>query len=71
LGKGHLKLNKNQKLDVIHIAVCALLSLWGYYEFKGSDEERWPYWKSTKKLPNLSPKEQDKLIKDTVIEYFS
>ena len=71
MGKGHLKLNKNQKLDVIHIAVCALLSLWGYYEFKGSDEERWPYWKSTKKLPNLSPKEQDKLIKDTVIEYFS
>lgn len=40
LGNVHLKLNKNQKLDVIHIAVCALLSQWGYYEFKVSDEER-------------------------------
>lgn len=71
LGKGHLKLNKNQKLDVIHIAVCALLSQWGYYEFEGYDEEGWPHWKSTEKLPNLSPKEQDKLIKEAVVEYFS
>ncbi|MDB0006824.1 hypothetical protein N9E30_02625 [Flavobacteriales bacterium] len=71
LGKGHLKLNKNQKLDVIHIAVCALLSQWDYYEFEGHDEEGWPHWKSTEKLPNLSPKDQDKLIKEAVIEYFS
>ena len=39
LGKGYLPLNKNQKLEVIHIAVCALLSQWGYYEFEGHDEE--------------------------------
>lgn len=29
LGQGYQKLTKNQKLDVIHVAVCALLSQWG------------------------------------------
>jgi hypothetical protein len=48
-----------------------LLSQWDYYEFEGHDEEGWPHWKSTEKLPNLSPKDQDKLIKEAVIEYFS
>ena len=28
LGQGYQKLTKNQKLDVIHVAVCALLSQW-------------------------------------------
>ena len=29
LGQGYLT-TKNQKLDVIHVAVCALLSQWGF-----------------------------------------
>ena len=28
LGQAYQKLTKNQKLDVIHVAVCALLSQW-------------------------------------------
>lgn len=71
LGQGYQKLNKNQKLDVIHIAVCALLSQWGIYEFSGHDEEGWPHWKATEKLPNLKPKEQDQMIKEAIIEYFN
>lgn len=71
LGKGYQKLNKNQKLDVIHIAVCALLSQWKIYEFIGYDDDGWPHWKATDKLPRLSPKEQDQMIKEAIIEYFS
>ncbi|MGC6471001.1 MAG: hypothetical protein ACON4E_07010 [Flavobacteriales bacterium] len=71
LGKGYLSLNKNQKLDVIHIAVCALLSQWGYYEFSGHDKDGWPHWEATDKLPNLKPSEQDKLIKEAIVEYFN
>lgn len=71
LGKGYLSLNKNQKLEVMHIAVCALLSQWGYYEFEGHDEEGWPHWKETDALPHLNPKQQERLIKEAIIEYFS
>jgi len=70
LGKGYLKLKKSEKLDVMHIAVCALLSQWGYYEFEGHDKEGWPHWKVTDKLPQLTPKEQDQLIKEAILQYF-
>ena len=70
LGLGYIKLNKNQKLDVMHIAVCALLSQWGYYAFSGHDKDGWPHWQATEKLPHLAPKEQNKLIKEAIVEYF-
>ena len=71
LGKGYQKLTKNQKLDVIHVAVCALLSQWGIYEFAGHDEEGWPHWKATDKLPSMNAKQQDEMIKEAIIEYFN
>ena len=55
----------------MHIAVCALLSQWGYYEFTGHDEGGWPHWKETSKLPSLSAKQQDKLIREAIVEYFA
>jgi hypothetical protein len=70
LGQGYNKLNKNQKVDVMHIAVCALLSQWGYYKFSGHDKDGWPHWEATEKLPHLSAKEQNKLIKEAIVEYF-
>lgn len=71
LGKGYLPLNKNQKVEVMHIAVCALLSQWGYYKFEGHDEEGWPHWNATDELPRLSPKQQERLIKEAIVEYFN
>ena len=71
LGMGYQKLGKNQKIDVIHIAVCALLSQWGYYEFDSYDKDGWPHWKATEKIPSLEPKQQETLIKEAIIEYFS
>ena len=71
LGQSYQKLSKNQKVDVMHIGVCALLSQWGYYIFDGLDADGWPHWKETEKLPSLSAKEQDSLIREAIIEYFS
>ena len=71
LGQGYQKLTKNQKVDVMHVAVCALLSQWGIYEFEGHDKDGWPHWKATDKLPNLSANQQDEMIKEAIIEYFS
>lgn len=70
LGKGRVKLNKNEKLDVMHIAICTLLSPYGYYEYEGLDKDGWPHWKVNDKLPPLKPMQQQLLIRQAIVEYF-
>jgi hypothetical protein len=70
LGQGKLKLSKNEKLDVMHIAICTLLTPYGYYEYKGVDEEGWPHWQVNEKLPPLKPIQQETLMKEAIVEYF-
>ena len=70
LGKGPQKFSKDEKQDLMHIAVCRLLSVYGYYELEGIDQDGWPHWKLLKKLPPLTLKEQDLLLKQAVVDYF-
>ena len=70
LGKGYKKFTKDQKLEVIHVAICKLLSQYNYYEFVGLDEDGWPHYKETKKLPLLKPGEQLKVMKEAIVNYF-
>ncbi len=70
LGKGYQKYTKEQKQDLMHIATCALLSQFGYYELEGVDEEGWPHWKPVSKLPPLKLGQQEQLLTQAVIEYF-
>ena len=70
LGQGHKKFSKDEKEDLMHIATCRLLSTYGYYELEGLDEDGWPHWKLKSKLPPLTLKEQDVLLKQSVLEYF-
>ena len=69
LGKCPMKYSKDEKQDLMHIAVCRLMSQFGYYELEGLDQDGWPHWKLVKKLPPLTLKEQDLLLKQAVIEY--
>ncbi len=62
---------KEEKQDLMHIAVCSLLSQDGYYEFAGRDADNWPHWKPSKIMRVEGVKEQEKLLKIKVIEYFS
>ncbi len=70
LGHGPKKFSKDQKLDVIHVAVCTLLSRFGYYEYEGIDKDEWPHWKPTNKLPFLQSSQQTQLMKQAIVEYF-
>lgn len=70
LGQGRRTFSKEQKQDLMHIAICKVLSLSGFYELEGLDEEGWPHWRATKKLPHFDLLEQEKLLKIHVIEYF-
>lgn len=70
LGKGARLFSKEEKQDLMHIAICKVLSLAGYYELEGLDAEGWPHWKLIKKLPHFDLLEQEKLLKMHVLEYF-
>ena len=70
LGKGKALFSKEEKQDLMHIAICKVLSLSGFYRLEGLDEDGWPHWKPVKRLPYFDLLEQEKLLKMHVIDYF-
>jgi hypothetical protein len=70
LGGGSRIFSKEEKQDLLHIAICKVLSLAGYYTLEGLDKEGWPHWKLIKKLPHFDLLDQEKLLKMHVLEYF-
>ncbi|MDB5209974.1 MAG: hypothetical protein JWQ30_801 [Sediminibacterium sp.] len=64
------KISKEQKQDLMHVAVCKVLSQSGYYILEGNDEEGWPHYKQVKELPVMILYEQENFIKDHVLLYF-
>ena len=70
LGQFQKKFNKQKKLEILHIAVCKLLSDYGYYQLEFIDQDGWPHYKLNENLPNLKPGEQTILIKKAIINYF-
>lgn len=64
------KFTKEQKQDLIHVAVCSLLSQSGYFEYERTDEDGWPHFKQLKAIPSMSLKDQEDFIKDHVLLYF-
>ena len=70
LGQGPKDFTKEEKQDLMHIAICKVLSLSGFYALEGLDDQGWPHWKLVKPLPRFDLLEQEKLLKMHVIEYF-
>jgi hypothetical protein len=70
LGQGVKEFSKEQKQDLLHIAICKVLSLSNFYQLEGLDEHGWPHWKLVKPLPHFDLLEQEKLLKMHILEYF-
>lgn len=70
LGDLKKKFTKEQKQDLMHIAVCTVLSSSGYYELSHVDEDGWPHFKQLKAMPELNPFEQENFLKDHILLYF-
>ena len=64
------KLSKDQKIEVIHVAVCTLLEPYGYYTKLGVDSDGWPHFENSKRLPNVKQQEQEQILKEAIIDYF-
>jgi hypothetical protein len=64
------KITKEQKQDMMHVAVCSLLVPGGYYELELKDEEGWPHFKQLKPMPVMDTFEQESFLKDYILFYF-
>ena len=70
LGQGKRQFKKDEKVNLMHIAICKLLEPYGYYEFDYFDKDGWPHYRILTDLPNLKPGEQTVLMKEALINYF-
>jgi hypothetical protein len=70
LGRPFRKYKKDEKLEIMHVAICTLLEPYGFYEFEGKDADGWPHWKLKEQLPHLEAKQQNRLMIDAMIDYF-
>ena len=63
------KFSKEQKQDLMHVAVCNLFAQSGYYELERVDEDGWPHFRQLKSLPVLDMREQENFLKDHILLY--
>ena len=70
LGKGYKEFSKDEKMNLMHIAICTILEPYGIYKYKANDEDGWPHYEKVKNIPPISNKDQEHLIKEAVINYF-
>ncbi len=70
LGLGLRKFKKDEKINLMHIAICRLLEPYGYYKFTGRDDDGWPHFEIMESLPALKAGEQSYLMKEAVVMYF-
>ena len=70
LGQFHREFKKDEKLNLMHIAICRLLEPYGYYQFDYFDDDGWPHYVNKEELPPLKAGEQAVLMKEAIVNYF-
>lgn len=70
LGRWKNSFSKEEKQDLMHIAVCRLMSYDGHYAFVGRDADGWPHWDLIHAIPPGTLKEQEDRLKINIIRYF-
>lgn len=70
LGQYEKKYKKDEKVNLMHIAICRLLEPYGYYEFDFFDDDGWPHYTIKEELPPLKAGEQTVLMKEAIVNYF-
>lgn len=70
LGSQPREFSKEEKQDLMHIAICKLLSQSGYYELDYLDQEGWPHWRLVKELPHQDMFSQVHLLREHILNYF-
>jgi len=61
---------KEEKQDLMHIAICKLLAPEGYYKLHYVDDDGWPHYDLLKEPPNLNLVQQEFMLKKQILKYF-
>lgn len=70
LGRWKKGFSKEEKQDLMHIAVCRLLVYEGYFEFVGRDEDGWPHYRQVLEMQPRDIKDQERTLKINAVRYF-
>ncbi|MBI3133169.1 MAG: hypothetical protein HYZ14_00695 [Bacteroidetes bacterium] len=70
VGKGYRKYSKDEKMNLMHVAICTILEPYGFYKFRENDPDGWPHFDKVKNLPAIELKEQEDLLKEAAVNYF-
>ncbi|WP_116127857.1 hypothetical protein [Lewinella sp. IMCC34183] len=70
LGRWQADFSKEEKQDLMHVAVCRLLSEDGHYRFVGRDDDGWPHYELTSKIPPTDLSGQEELLRTKIVAYF-
>jgi hypothetical protein len=62
---------KEQKVDLMHIAICAVLAPSGFYKLSHQDQDGWPHWEQLKPLPHVDIFSQEVFLKSHIVDYFA
>ncbi|MDX2133408.1 MAG: hypothetical protein SFV52_01395 [Saprospiraceae bacterium] len=71
LGRWKAKFTKEEKQDLMHIAVCRLLAYEGFFEFQGRDADGWPHYRQTREMTAQNLPQQERLLKTLAVRYFA
>lgn len=70
LGQGAWEFSKEEKVDLMHIAVATVLGSKGYYRKVGQDADGWPHFEPLKSLPTMNVTQQERFMQQAVLDYF-
>ena len=70
LGQHARVFKKDEKVNLMHIAISVLLTPYGYYKELGRDADGWPHFERIGNLPPLNAAEQERLMKEAILGYF-
>ena len=71
LNLGIKQYEREEKVNVLHVAVCKILTPFGFYKFDRIDEDGWPHYIELRAIKTLSDSQQELLMKEAVINYLS
>ncbi len=71
LGQGYREFSKDEKVNLMHIAICTILEPWGVYKFEKNDDDGWPHFEKIGNIPAIDDKQQEHLMKEAIINYFT
>ncbi len=65
-----IKFSKEEKQELMHVGVCAVLEKAGKYKFVALDEDGWPHYEKLEEEQPNDLASQEQLLKENLLIYF-